>query len=132
MTKKLSLCSIDHFVLTVKDVERSVRFYSERLGCTVVRFAENRFAVQIGSSKINFHQSDRPIKPHASVPTSGSADFCLLAPLKATEIENYLKSQQIDIELGPVDRTGATGAITSFYFRDPDGNLIKIATTEKD
>lgn len=66
------------------------------------------------------------------VPTSGSADFCLLAPLKATEIENYLKSQQIDIELGPVDRSGATGAITSFYFRDPDGNLIEIATTEKD
>lgn len=132
MTKNLSLSAIDHFVLTVKDVERSVRFYSERLGCSVIRFGENRFAVQVGSSKINFHQSDQPIKPHAAVPTSGSADFCLLTPLKSSEIETYLCSQHINIELGPVNRTGALGPITSFYLRDPDGNLIEIATTQKD
>ena len=132
MTKNLSLSAIDHFVLTVKDVERSVRFYSECLGCTVIRFGENRFAVQIGSSKINFHESDQVIEPHAAVPTSGSADFCLLTPLKVSEIESYLSSQHINIELGPVNRTGALGPITSFYLRDPDGNLIEIATTQKD
>ncbi len=92
MTKNLSLSAIDHFVLTVKDVERSVHFYSECLGCTVIRFGENRFAVQIGSSKINFHESDQVIEPHAAVPTSGSADFCLLTPLKVSEIESYLSS----------------------------------------
>lgn len=132
MTKNLSLSAIDHFVLTVKDVERSVHFYSECLGCTVIRFGENRFAVQIGSSKINFHESDQVIEPHAAVPTSGSADFCLLTPLKVSEIESYLSSQHINIELGPVNRTGAFGPITSFYLRDPDGNLIEIATTQKD
>ncbi len=132
MTKNLSLSAIDHFVLTVKDVERSVHFYSQCLGCTVICFGENRFAVQIGSSKINFHQSDRPIKPHAAVPTCGSADFCLLTPLKTSEIESYLRSQHIDIELGPVNRTGTLGPITSVYLRDPDGNLIEIATAQKD
>ncbi len=132
MTKNLSLSAIDHFVLTVKDIERSVRFYSEYLGCAVIRFGENRFAVQIGSSKINFHQSDQVIEPHAAVPTSGSADFCLLTPLKPSEIKSYLQAQHINVELGHVNRTGAAGAITSFYLRDPDGNLVEIATTEKD
>jgi catechol 2,3-dioxygenase-like lactoylglutathione lyase family enzyme len=32
-----------------------------------------------------------------------------------------------DIE-GPVKRTGVCGPLGSFYFRDPSGNLIEIAT----
>ena len=35
----------------------------------------------------------------------------------------------VPIELGPVPRTGATGAIRSVYVRDPDGNLVEIAET---
>jgi len=27
-----------------------------------------------------------------------------------------------------VPRTGATGPITSVYFRDPDGNLVEVST----
>lgn len=131
MTNNLSLSAIDHIVLTVKDVDRSVRFYAERLGCTVIRFGDERFAVQIGSSKINFHQSDMPIKPHAMNPTAGSADFCLLSSLTPEAIESFLKTQNIEIELGPVSRTGARGPITSFYLRDPDGNLVEIATPAK-
>ena len=111
-------------------LEESIRFYAQQLGCTVIRFGGDRFAVQIGSSKINFHQSDQPLKPHASFPTCGSADFCLLTSLQAPEVESYLKAQNVEIELGPVRRTGATGQIISYYLRDPDGNLVKIATTE--
>lgn len=131
MSSKFSLTAIDHFVLTVRNIEKSVRFYRDTLGCPIITFGDNRFAVQIGSSKINLHQADSPIAPHASVPTSGSADFCLLTDSSVGEIQNYLLSQNIEIELGPVGRTGAAGPITSFYIRDLDGNLIEIATLEE-
>lgn len=131
MTKNLSLSAIDHIVLTVKDIDRSVRFYSQCLGCNVIRFGDDRFAVQIGSSKINFHQSDSPVKPHAIKPTAGSAHFCLLSSLTPEAIESFLKTQNIEIELGPVSRNGARGPITSFYLRDPDSNLVEIATLQK-
>lgn len=131
MSSKFSLTAIDHFVLTVRNIEKSVRFYRDTLGCPIITFGDNRFAVQIGSSKINLHQADSPIVPHASVPTSGSADFCLLTDSSVGEIQNYLLSQNIEIELGPVGRTGAAGPITSFYIRDPDGNLIEISSLEK-
>jgi catechol 2,3-dioxygenase-like lactoylglutathione lyase family enzyme len=39
-----------------------------------------------------------------------------------------LAAQHVDIEEGPVERTGATGAIRSVYFRDPDRNLIEVGT----
>lgn len=39
----------------------------------------------------------------------------------------HVKSMGIEILEDPVTRTGATGAIISFYFRDPDGNLIEVA-----
>lgn len=131
MSSKFSLTAIDHFVLTVRNIEKSIIFFRDVLGCPIITFGQNRYAVQIGSSKINLHQADSPIVPHASVPTSGSADFCLLTDSSVGEIQNYLLSQNIEIELGPVGRTGAAGPITSFYIRDPDGNLIEISSLEK-
>jgi catechol 2,3-dioxygenase-like lactoylglutathione lyase family enzyme len=34
----------------------------------------------------------------------------------------------VKVEQGPVAKDGALGPITSVYCRDPDGNLIEIAT----
>lgn len=65
---------IDHFVFTVKDVERSIRFYRDILGCPLISFGNGRQAVKIAQSKINFHRADSPIAPHAQTPGPGSAD----------------------------------------------------------
>jgi catechol 2,3-dioxygenase-like lactoylglutathione lyase family enzyme len=37
----------------------------------------------------------------------------------------------VTITAGPVPKTGALGPMTSIYCRDPDGNLIEIASYEK-
>ncbi|KFU75259.1 hypothetical protein BB31_42470 [Amycolatopsis lurida NRRL 2430] len=35
--------------------------------------------------------------------------------------------QRVDIEAGPVRRTGVRSTIYSLHLRDPDGNLIKLS-----
>lgn len=46
---------IDHLVLTVADIERTIQFYSTVLGFEVVEFAKNRKALRFGQQKINLH-----------------------------------------------------------------------------
>jgi len=46
---------IDHLVLTVKDIETTVRFYESVMGMKRVVFAEGRMALSFGQQKINLH-----------------------------------------------------------------------------
>jgi catechol 2,3-dioxygenase-like lactoylglutathione lyase family enzyme len=119
---------IDHLVLTVADVEQTLSFYAEVLGMQPVAFGEGRHALAFGDQKFNLHQAGREIDPKAAHPTPGSADLCLATDASVAEIESWLRSRDVEIEEGPVERTGARGQITSFYFRDPDRNLIEVAT----
>ncbi|HRE13984.1 MAG TPA: VOC family protein, partial [Usitatibacteraceae bacterium] len=50
---------IDHFVLTVKDVEATCDFYSRVLGMEPVTFAGGRRGLAFGRQKINLHQQGR-------------------------------------------------------------------------
>jgi len=43
-------------------------------------------------------------------------------------VVEHLRKCDVNIEEGPVPRTGALGPITSVYFRDPDGNLIEVSS----
>jgi len=63
----------------------------------------------------------------AQRPTRGSGDFCLIATVPLADVVAHLRAQGIAIEAGPVPRTGAMGALSSVYFRDPDGNLVEVA-----
>jgi len=119
---------IDHLVLTVADIERTVSFYTAVLGMEAVTFAEGRRALAFGEQKINLHEAGREFDPKAALPTPGSADLCLVTHASAEEIEAWLRGHDVEIEEGPVTRTGARGSITSFYVRDPDRNLIEVAT----
>lgn len=118
---------LDHFVLTVADIDATCAFYERALGMTVVTFGEGRKALAFGRQKINLHQSGREFEPKALRPTPGSADFCLIATAPLDEVMAYLQACGIKIEEGPVERTGATGPIRSIYRRDPDRNLIEVA-----
>jgi catechol 2,3-dioxygenase-like lactoylglutathione lyase family enzyme len=118
---------LDHLVLTVADIPATVAFYTRVLGMTEVDFRGGRTALTFGTSKINLHQAGHEFEPKATTPTPGSADICLIANEPLDEIIAELTEAGVPIEAGPVDRTGATGAIVSVYFRDPDGNLIEVS-----
>lgn len=120
----------DHLVLTVADVERSGAFYSRVLDMEVVTFGGGRKALRFGQQKINLHEAGREFEPKARRPTAGSADLCFVAGVPLDEVVEHLGTCGVAIEEGPVMRTGAVGPIRSVYIRDPDGNLVEIASYE--
>jgi catechol 2,3-dioxygenase-like lactoylglutathione lyase family enzyme len=119
---------LDHLVLTVADVVATCAFYQAVLGMKTVTFGNGRKALVFGEQKINLHPAGREFEPKAERPTPGSADLCLIAATPLEAVAAHLTALGVDIEQGPVARTGALGPITSLYFRDPDGNLIEVAT----
>ncbi|WNQ12263.1 VOC family protein [Paenibacillus aurantius] len=118
---------LDHFVLTVRDIQRTVKFYEEIMGMEVVRFGEGRCALQFGRQKINLHEQGKEFEPKAHHPVPGSADLCFVSPTPLADIIRHLNASGIAILEGPVKRTGAMGPIESVYFRDPDLNLIEVS-----
>jgi len=117
---------LDHFVLTVRDVEASCRFYERVLGLKIVRW-EDRIALHCGRQKINLHQAGREFEPKAARPTPGSGDFCLITETPLEDVERHLAACGVAIEHGPVPKEGALGAMRSVYFRDPDSNLVEVS-----
>lgn len=128
----LTLDALDHLVLTVADMDRAIGFYRDGLGMGVKVFraadGSDRVALTFGRQKINLHPAAAPFAPHAAAPGPGTADLCFLTSRSLAEWQAHLARLGIAIEAGPVPRSGATGPITSLYLRDPDGNLIEIAT----
>jgi hypothetical protein len=89
-------------------------------------FGNNRKALLFGSQKINLHASDDPVKPHAPLPTPGSADLCFVTTTPIKDLLSQLNLSEVEIIEGPVKRTGALEPIIPLYFRDPDINLIEV------
>jgi catechol 2,3-dioxygenase-like lactoylglutathione lyase family enzyme len=122
---------IDHFVLTVRSLDATCRFYERVLGFMRVDIEGLPTALTFGHQKINLHQADHTFEPKAAKPTMGSGDFCLIADRPLSQLRAHLEAEGIAIELGPVKRTGAQGLMTSLYFRDPDGNLIEVSEYDR-
>jgi catechol 2,3-dioxygenase-like lactoylglutathione lyase family enzyme len=121
---------IDHIVLTTRDKEACIRFYTEVLGMKLVKFktpSEERLAFAFGNQKINLHQWGKEFDPKAHVPVPGSLDLCFIASVPLEQVIAKLKASNIPILEGPVMKTGATSKIRSVYVRDPDLNLIEIS-----
>jgi len=118
---------VDHIAFTVRDIERTCAFYSRVLGMRVVTFGEDRRALEFGRQKINLHQAGREFEPKAARPVPGSEDLCFITRVPLEGAMAHVRSCGVEIELGPVEKAGAAGLIRSFYFRDPDGNLIEVS-----
>jgi catechol 2,3-dioxygenase-like lactoylglutathione lyase family enzyme len=123
----MNIQSIDHIVLTVKDINQTCDFYSRIMNMEIVEFGNGSKALKFGNQKINLHQLGKEIEPKAYKPTGGSADLCFISTTPIEEIIKELNKKNVEIIDGPVARTGAIGKIKSIYFRDPDLNLIEIS-----
>jgi len=121
---------IDHVVLTTRDLEGCIRFYSRILGMELERFqtpGAQRLALKFGNQKINLHEWGKEFTPRAHVAAPGTLDLCFISSVPLEEVVQKLKQNKIDILEGPVAKTGATGPIRSVYVRDPDLNLVEIS-----
>jgi catechol 2,3-dioxygenase-like lactoylglutathione lyase family enzyme len=123
----MKIKNIDHIVLTVRDIDVTVRFYESLLGMVAETSGAGRVSLRFGEQKINLHQQGQEFEPKAKRPTPGSGDLCLITETQVDLAMEQVRKEGVEILEGPVTRTGATGAIHSFYFRDPDGNLIEVA-----
>jgi len=127
----MNIINIDHIVITVKDINVTVQFYESVLGMVAETFDEGRIALKFGNQKINLHEQGKEFEPNADQAIPGSVDLCFITKTKLKAAMEHAKSKSVQIIEGPVARTGATGSIISFYFRDPDNNLIEVANYEK-
>ena len=120
---------IDHVVLTVTNLEDSMRFYHEVFDMPVIDDQSNDEVITLrcGHQLIRLQKVDRSTKLVADKPTIGSADLCLVAGDKVDDILHHFKSYYVDVVEGPVEKHGSEGAMTSIYVHDPDKNLIEVA-----
>jgi catechol 2,3-dioxygenase-like lactoylglutathione lyase family enzyme len=122
----MRVAAIDHLVLTVASIDATVDFY-ERLGMRAETFDGGRVALRFGHQKINLHEAGAEFEPHALRPVPGSADLCFLVENALGDVERLLAEAGVAVEMGPVERVGAVGAMQSLYVRDPDGNLVELS-----
>ncbi len=122
---------LDHIVLNVKDVEIAASWYQRVLGMEREEFgADNRTALKFGGQKLNLrpHDADKGTWATGVIDTPGAADLCFVSAVGSEDVMEHLENCGIKIVNGPVGKTGALGPIQSVYCRDPDGNLIEIAS----
>lgn len=131
----MKIASIDHIVLTVEDVKRTVEFYTRVLALehvTVTRKESSIQALKFGTQRINLHERGAERKPNAKNALPGSQDICFITETPMHEIIAHLNSCKVPIEFGPIVVPGAVGDMESVYFRDTDGNLLELAVPIKD
>jgi catechol 2,3-dioxygenase-like lactoylglutathione lyase family enzyme len=121
---------IDHVVLTTRDLQGCIRFYTEVLGMKLERFGE-RLALKFGTQKLNLHEWGKEFTPRAHVAAPGTLDLCFISSIPLEQVVERLEQSKIPILEGPVAKTGAQGPIRSVYVRDPDLNLVEISVYNK-
>jgi catechol 2,3-dioxygenase-like lactoylglutathione lyase family enzyme len=118
---------LDHCVIAVSDWEVSNRFYREVVGAEVFEQSPGRWAYRLGDTQLNVHGPGVDVGTNvARLPVRpGNSDVCFVWPGPVEAAAEHLRSHGVEVETGPVERSGAQGVGTSVYFRDPDGSLLE-------
>lgn len=128
----LHVLHIDHIVLRVSDLPRSLAFYRDLLGCPVRRERESLGMVHLaaGSSLIDLVAVEGPLGRQGG-PAPGRQGhnldhLCLrIEAFDEQSLSDYL--QQAGVRVEPAEkRYGAEGEGLSLYCFDPDGNRVEL------
>lgn len=127
-----TLRQIDHVVLRIRDLQASLRFYCDVLGCSVDKRQESIGLIQVraGSSLIDLVPLDGVLgKRGGAAPGVEGRNldhFALqIAPFDEEKIRAHLAANGIEVvESG--ERYGAQGSGPSVYILDPDGNTVEL------
>ena len=123
MTGPISVTGMDHIVLNVADVERSLAFYCDTLGLEPVRIDEWRSGqAPFPSARVD---AGTIIDLLAAPRTGENADHICLV-VEPTDLSSVASSGTFEVLDGPGPRFGARGVGTSLYVRDPDGNTVEL------
>ncbi len=121
--------AMDHIVLSVADVERSLSFYTQTLGLAGERVDEFR-AGKVGfpSVRINADTLIDLMLKRGEAGTGRNLDhYCLvLEPTDMQAVADHLRTAGVTIVTEPASRWGAHGRATSVYILDPDGNQVEL------
>ena len=125
-----NVLQLDHLVITVNDLNKSIGFFRDVLGMKVLPRRNNNHTrtLSCGQQLIRLQTVDRPQnKIQAASQTPGSYDLCFRVSGHLLDTKRKLQKMGIKIVEGPVDKYGVSGEMTSLYIRDPDNNLIELA-----
>lgn len=122
---------IDHLVLRVRDLPRSLEFYRDVLGCTLEREQPELGLTQLraGRCLIDLVTADGPLGSRGGTLEDSGPNmehFCLsIAPFEESALTAHLAERGVSVH-EPALRYGAQGEGRSLYIEDPDGNRLEL------
>jgi len=128
------ITEMDHIVLNVADIDRSLAFYTKLLGLPGEREDEWR-AGQVGFPSVRINPGTIIDLMAGPVPgasegkkTQGNLNhYCMVvAGNDLTPALDHLAANGVAVHNGPLSRWGARGRATSVYLLDPDGNEVEL------
>ncbi len=128
----VKITELDHIVLRVRDVETSLRFYTQVLGLPAERVEQWRAGeIRFPSARLNadtiidFFASDQ--KPLGREGAKNQDHFCMvIEPTDMEELKAKFEGIGVDIQAGPGKRWGSHGDGISLYIYDPDDNVVEL------
>ena len=129
----ITVTALDHFVLRVRDLDASLRFYRDILGLAIEFLEEYRagsrpfVSARIGGQLLDL-VPDATYDADEGRNKGGFLHFCVgVEPGRLTRIIPWLKERGVHVlEEQPVQRMGATGMGLSIYITDPDGYVVEL------
>jgi catechol 2,3-dioxygenase-like lactoylglutathione lyase family enzyme len=124
----LELDRVDHIVLNCADPQTSIAWYQKVLGMKAETYGDGRTALIFGQQKLNVRRTGTSTWKTCNVDAPGSLDLCFITKSTPAAVVDHFKSCGALAISGPITRSGALGPIASVYCKDPDGNLIEVAS----